>query len=100
VQRQTREIGVRIALGAERFDVLWLTLSRGMRVTALGLALGAGAARAGSRFLAAQLYGISTTDLTTFILMPAILVLATGAASYLPARRACRIDPAQALRYD
>ena len=91
---------MRIALGAERFDVLWLTLSRGMQVTAIGLALGAGAARVVSRFLAAQLYGISTTDLTTFALVPVVLVLATGGASYLPARRACRIDPAHALRYD
>src|SRR5262249_55020789 len=100
VNQQTRDIGLRLALGADRFDVLWMTMSRTTRMAAVGFGLGLSGASLVTRFLAAQLYGITSTDSSTFIVTAGVLILATAVASYVPARRACRIDPARALRYE
>jgi len=100
VGQRTREIGIRIALGAARGDVLRLVMGEGMLLVAVGLLVGLALAVAATRLLAGFLYGISPTDAVTF---GAVLLLLSGAAlaaSWLPARRASRVDPMVALRND
>jgi putative ABC transport system permease protein len=100
VTQRTGEIGVRLALGATPRDVLTLILGQGMRPVLLGLAVGLAAALALTRLIADQLYQISAHDPLMFAL-PAALVLAIALlACWLPARRATRIDPINALRAD
>lgn len=98
VQRRTPEIGVRVALGAAQRDVLFMVLREGLTLGALGGALGLGAAFALTRFLRAFVYGVTTTDPGSFVAGETLLVAIVLLASYLPARRALRIDPAVALR--
>ena len=98
VRRRTREIGIRMALGAQPRAVGGAILRRGMRLVGVGLALGLAAAFALSRFTASLLYGIGPTDPVTFLGVPAILIAASLAAIILPARRAARIEPLVALR--
>jgi predicted permease len=100
VSQRTHEIGVRVALGARRADVLRLVLGEGLRLTALGLAIGAGLALATARLVAGFLRGVSASDPATFLGVAALLALTALAASYLPARRAMRVDPIRALRYE
>jgi predicted permease len=100
VSQRTPEIGVRIALGAQRGDVVRLVVGQGLRVTGLGVAIGVAAALAGGRALAALLYGVSASDPLVFAATGGALVAVAAIASYLPARRATSIDPAQALRSD
>ncbi|MCI0417442.1 ABC transporter permease, partial [bacterium] len=97
---QTREIGIRLALGAKPSQILGWVLTRGMVLAGVGLASGLLLAFAATRLLSRFLYGISATDLTTFLGVLLLLATATLAACYLPARRALRIDPASALRYE
>jgi predicted permease len=98
VGQRTHEIGVRIALGARRWDVLNLILSQGARLALLGIALGVAASLALTRLMAGMLYGVSAYDPLTFIAVAAILALVALAACYVPTRRAMRVDPMIALR--
>ena len=96
-QLRTHEIGIRMALGAARHDVLWLILRQGLRLAALGIALGLVLTVALTRLISAQLYGVSSTDPLTFLLVTLLLVVVAGTASSLPALRAMRIDPVAAI---
>ncbi len=98
--RQTRDIGIRMALGAEKADVRRMILRQGLRLTLIGIALGAAGALALMRVLSSLLYGISPTDPLTLIFASLVLAGIALLASYLPARRAARIDPMVALRYE
>ncbi len=100
VNQRTREIGIRMALGARPSDVLRLILRRGYIITAAGLSLGIMGAWVLTRGMAGLLYGVSATDPLVFIVVPLLLAASALSASYLPARRATRIDPMHALRYE
>jgi len=98
VSQRTHEIGVRIALGAQRNEVVRLVLEEGLRMALTGAAIGMLAALTLARLMAAQLFGVSAHDPLTFAAVAALLVVVAVAACYLPARRATRVDPATALR--
>jgi putative ABC transport system permease protein len=98
VSRRTREIGIRMAVGASRWQVLQLILSQGLRLAAIGIVFGAFAAAAVGRVLESMLYGISNMDAIAFALAAGLLVVVAGAANLMPARAASRIDPLRALR--
>ncbi len=100
VGQQTREIGIRIALGAQRGDVLRLILGNGARMALLGVVIGIGAAFGLTRLMGKMLYGVSATDPITFALVAIVLMLVALTACYIPARRAMRVDPLVALRYE
>jgi len=98
VSQRKYEIGVRLAIGAEPRDILMMVLKRGLLLGAVGLAIGLGAAWAGSRLLESMLFGITTTDPATFAGVALFLLLVAGAASFVPARRASTVDPLIATR--
>ena len=100
VAQRTREVGVRMALGAERPRVLRQFVSEGMRLAAIGIVIGLVIAAALTRVIAQFLYGITTTDALTFVLCAAVLGSVAALASFIPARRAANVDPMVALRYD
>ena len=100
VGQRTHEIGVRMALGARKLDVLQLILGHGARLVLIGVVLGVGGAVALTRVMTSQLFMISSTDPLTFIAVSAVLVLVSLTACYIPARRAARVDPMVALRYE
>jgi putative ABC transport system permease protein len=100
VMQRTREIGIRMALGAKHGDVFAMVIGQGARLAALGVALGLAGSLAATRLLAGQLYGVGATDPLTFGAMAALLVAVAMLACYLPARRAMRVEPTEALRYE
>ena len=100
VQRRTREIGIRMALGAKRDGVMRMVLWQGMRLTAAGMVIGMIAALAVTRLLAGLLYGISPGDPIAFGAAAMLFLLITAAATYFPARRAAAIEPTTALHYE
>ena len=100
VTQRTHEIGIRMALGARPTDVLTLTLRNGIALTVLGIVIGVGAAFALTRFMESMLFGVTPTDKLTFIAVSFLLFLVALCASLIPARRATKVDPLVALRYE
>jgi len=100
VVQRTHEFGIRMALEAERRDVLKLVVGQGFKLTLIGLVIGIAGALALTRFLSTMLYAVEPTDPLTFIAVSLILTAVALAASYIPARRATKVDPMVALRYE
>jgi predicted permease len=100
VARRRREIGIRMALGAQRGNVIGMVLKEVVLVVLVGVAIGSGAALATTRFISSLLFGLAPNDPATVIFAAIVLIGATALAGYLPARRASKIDPLEALRYE
>jgi ABC-type antimicrobial peptide transport system permease subunit len=98
--RRTNEIGIRMALGAQRGDVLWLVLRETLVLVTIGVAIGIAMALEAVRFISSLLFGLTATDTLTIFLATSLLVAVGMVAGYLPARRASRVDPIVALRYE
>jgi putative ABC transport system permease protein len=100
VSNRTREIGIRMALGAQRTDVLRSVMGEGAKLSLAGIALGMAGAFALMRILSGELYGVSATDPLTFFGVAMLVAVVALTACYVPARRAMRVDPLVALRYE
>ncbi|MBV9436088.1 MAG: FtsX-like permease family protein, partial [Acidobacteria bacterium] len=100
VNRRTAEIGVRMALGAQRGQVLWMVMRESLMVAGFGIAIGLPLAAAGARVLKSMLFGMSPADPVTFALALLAVALLAVASAVLPARRASSVDPMVALRYE
>ena len=100
VAQRTREMGIRAALGATERSLLRLILDRGIRLTLIGLAIGTAGAIGLTRLMATLLFGVGARDPVTMVSVGAILAAVAVMASYIPARRATRVDPVVALRYE
>jgi predicted permease len=100
VTRRTTEIGIRMALGAQRVTVMHMVMRESLMLVVIGVVIGISAAFASGRFVAALLFGLTPTDVTTTMLAIAVMLAVSAVAGYLPARRASRLDPMMALRHD
>ena len=100
VAQRTQELGIRASLGASEPSLLWLVLSRGLILTLAGLVLGVGGALGLTRLMASLLYNIGARDPMTMVAVAAVLVTVAVFACYVPARRATKVDPLIALRYE
>jgi predicted permease len=100
VARRTRELGIRMALGAQGEDVLWLVVKRGLALTFVGAVIGIGVALGVTRYLKSMLYDVRANDPVTIGVVAALLLLVALAACFIPARRATRVDPIVTLRYE
>jgi len=98
VSQRTREIGIRLALGAQKGELKWMFVRSALVLTGIGVAIGVFAAAGLTQFMKALLFGISPLDPLTYLAIPSILVASAVLASYLPARRAAAVDPVEALR--
>jgi ABC-type antimicrobial peptide transport system permease subunit len=98
VTQRTREIGIRMALGAERRNVLRLVLGQGAKLALIGVLAGLGASWALTRWIESLLFGVSPTDRMTFVIIALLLIAVALLAGYIPARRATKVDPMVALR--
>jgi ABC-type antimicrobial peptide transport system permease subunit len=98
VAQRTRDIGIRMALGAQRHNVLQLVMGESMTLVLVGAALGLAVAIAASRLVASQLFGVAATDVATMSVATSVMLAVAFVAAYLPARRASRVDPMVALR--
>jgi putative ABC transport system permease protein len=99
VTQRWQELGIRLALGAERADILRLIVGQGLTLTLMGMGIGLIAAVTLTHAMSSLLYKVGARDLTTFALVPLVFVAISLVASYLPARRATQVDPAEALRH-
>jgi len=99
-RQRTREIGIRMAVGAQQGDIRKLVLGQGLRLTIIGLAFGVAVSLLLTRFLKVLLFGIASTDILTYLTVALLLYLVAMAACYIPARRATRVDPVIALRHE
>jgi len=98
VSQRTREIGIRLALGAQKNELKWMFVRSALLLTAVGVAIGAGTAAALMQLMKSLLFGISPLDPFTYITVPLVLAASAALASYLPARRAAAVNPVEALR--
>lgn len=100
VSQRIHEIGIRLALGAQHSDILKMVVGQGMLLALIGVAVGLAAALILTRVMESLLFGVSTRDLETFLIIPLVLAAIAFLSSYIPARRATRVDPMVALRYE
>jgi putative ABC transport system permease protein len=100
VTQRTHEIGIRMALGAQSSQVLQMVIRQALLLAVIGVTLGLAASLALTGFLSKLLFGVAPTDPATFVSTAAVLAFTAVAASYLPARRAAKVDPLEALKYE
>ena len=98
MSQRTREIGIRLALGAQQGELKRMFVRHGLSLAAVGVAIGLGVAAGLTRLMSSLLFGISPMDPMTYVAMPLLLAIAAALASYLPARRAAAVDPVEALK--
>jgi ABC-type antimicrobial peptide transport system permease subunit len=100
VSRRSREIGVRLALGAKPADVLWMVLRQGGKLAGIGVLIGLITAWAATRLMRGLLYGVGSGDVGTYLVTALVILVVAFIATYIPARRATNVDPIMALRYE